>query len=108
MPDTPDTTLNSESPASTSGIVVLPGPNPALISKTKPTKIYKFTSTGKLPKHTASSLLCKKANDHVISLKRMLHQQQTVDSTQQQTFKFYFELSKHPIQKSLKTISNQH
>ena len=38
----------------------------------------------------------------------MLLQQQTVDSTQQQTFKFYFELSKHPIQKSLKTISNQH
>jgi hypothetical protein len=51
MPDTPDTTLNPESPASTSGIVVLPGPNPVLISKTKPMKIYKFKSTGKLPKH---------------------------------------------------------
>ena len=42
---------------------------------------------------TASSLFCKKANDQVISPHKF--------------FKFNFELSKHPFQKSSKMISNQ-
>ncbi len=42
--------------------------SPTLKSRTKPKKIYKFKSTGKLPKNTtASSLFCKKPNDQVIS-----------------------------------------
>ncbi len=81
-PDTPNTTFNSQSPAWMSGPDVLPGPSHAS-SKTKPRRSTSSHPQENYPNTTASSLLCKKANDHIISLKRMLLQQQTVDSIHQ-------------------------